>query len=78
MGVVPVRIRNSLVGALVVAGAVQVGAAHAAAEREAAKAADARASRFTALGREAPCFQARKRLWVDGRGWIVRRVAACR
>ncbi len=24
------------------------------------------------------CFRARKRLWVDGEGWIVRRVTTCR
>lgn len=24
------------------------------------------------------CFQARKKLWVEGEGWIVRRVATCR
>jgi hypothetical protein len=72
-----VRIRNSLVGALAVAGAVQVGAARAAVPR-APEAEAARIARFTALGREAPCAQARRKLWVDGRGWIVRRVPACR
>jgi hypothetical protein len=72
-----VRIKKSLVGALAVAGAVQAGAAHAAVPR-APEAEAVRATRFTALGREAPCPQTRKKLWVDGRGWVVRRVAACR
>jgi hypothetical protein len=72
-----VRIRKSLVGALAVAGAVQVGAACAAAPREPG-AGTARISRFAALGREAPCAQARRKLWLDGRGWVVRRVSLCR
>lgn len=70
-------IERSLVGALAVAGAVQVGMADAAVPRE-PEAGAVGISRFAALAREAPCPQARKRLWVDGRGWIVRRVAACR
>lgn len=27
---------------------------------------------------DAGCFTARKKLWVDGEGWIVRRVTTCR
>ena len=27
---------------------------------------------------EEACFQTRKKLWVEGEGWIVRRVATCR
>jgi hypothetical protein len=27
---------------------------------------------------DAGCHRARKRLWVDGEGWIVRRVTTCR
>jgi hypothetical protein len=27
---------------------------------------------------ESNCFTARKKLWVDGEGWIVRRVTTCR
>jgi hypothetical protein len=33
------------------------------------------------IGREASdvgCFTARRKLWVDGEGWIVRRVTTCR
>ena len=77
LGVVSVRIRKSLVGALAVAGAVQVGTARAAVPRE-PEASAVRIARFAALGREAPCPQARKKLWLDGRGWVVRRVSACR
>ncbi|HEX8165823.1 MAG TPA: hypothetical protein VF601_08550 [Beijerinckiaceae bacterium] len=69
------RIRKSLVGALAVAGALQAGAACAAA---AGAPGPARASRFTALKQDASCLQARKKLWIDGRGWVVRRVALCR
>jgi hypothetical protein len=72
-----VWIKASFVGAFVCFGAVQVEAAPRAA-REPAEASAARGGRFTALGREAPCFRFRKKLWVDGRGWVVRRVASCR
>ena len=27
---------------------------------------------------DAGCYRARKRLWVEGEGWIVRRVTTCR
>ena len=27
---------------------------------------------------EAGCYRARRKLWVDGEGWIVRRVTLCR
>lgn len=27
---------------------------------------------------EEGCFQSRKKLWVEGEGWIVRRVSTCR
>jgi hypothetical protein len=29
-------------------------------------------------GNEESCFTARRKLWVDGEGWIVRRVTTCR
>ena len=29
-------------------------------------------------GSEESCFTARRKLWVDGEGWIVRRVTTCR
>jgi hypothetical protein len=31
-----------------------------------------------ALDDDAGCYRARKRLWVEGEGWIVRRVTTCR
>ena len=43
---------------------------------KAAEAADAAAS---VKGDEGPgCHRARRKLWVDGEGWIVRRVTTCR
>jgi hypothetical protein len=32
----------------------------------------------TAKDGEESCFTARRKLWVDGEGWIVRRVTTCR
>ena len=42
----------------------------------AAEASVAANSRFATLPR-AGCFYARRKLWVEGEGWIVRRVPLC-
>ena len=38
------------------------------------------AATTAAIGKDedGSCFTARKKLWVDGEGWIVRRVTTCR
>ena len=77
-------IKTSLVGALAVFGVVQVEAqAEAKEPRKPAAhvgvAGEQRAgARFTTLGREGPCPQVRRKLWLDGEGWVVRRVPLCR
>lgn len=38
----------------------------------------AQAETATAAEDDAACTKIRKRLWVDGEGWIVRRVSVCR
>ena len=36
------------------------------------------ASAIVKSDEEPGCYRARKRLWVEGEGWIVRRVTTCR
>lgn len=73
-------IKTSLVGALAVFGVAQVEAKEP--RKPAAQVGvpgEQRAgARFTALGREGPCPQVRRKLWLDGEGWVVRRVPLCR
>ena len=77
-------IKTSLVGALAVFGVVQVEAQVEAKEprKPAAQAGvpgEQRAgARFTALSREGPCPQVRRKLGLDSEGWVVRRVPLCR
>jgi hypothetical protein len=75
-----VWIKTSLVGALAVFGVAQVEAK--APRKPAAQVGvpgEQRAgARFTALNREGPCPQVRRKLWLDGEGWVVRRVPLCR
>jgi hypothetical protein len=75
-----VWIKTSLVGALAVFGVTQVEAKEP--RRPAAHAGVAgeqrAGARFTALSREGPCPQVRRKLWLDGEGWVVRRVPLCR
>jgi hypothetical protein len=77
-----VWIKTSLVGALAVFGLAQVEAQVEAKEprKPAAQAGvpgEQRAgARFTALSGEGPCPQVK--LWLDGEGWVVRRVPLCR
>ena len=73
-------IKTSLVGALAVFGVAQVEAkeprkpaAHAGVPGE-----QRAGARFTALSREGPCPQVRRKLWLDSEGWVVRRVPLCR
>jgi hypothetical protein len=42
------------------------------------KPAEPAATGSTAKDGEESCFTARRKLWVDGEGWIVRRVTTCR
>ena len=73
-------IKTSLVGALAVFGVAQVEAKEP--RKPAAQVGvpgEQRAgARFTALGRESHCPQVRRKLWLDGEGWVVRRVPLCR
>jgi hypothetical protein len=73
-----VWIKPSLIGAFVALGAVQAEAGPAPVREAASAEAPAARARFSALPRETPCAQARRKLWLDGRGWVVRRVSICR
>ncbi len=73
-------IKTSLVGALAVFAVAQVEAKE---PRKPAARVDVpgeqrAGARFTALSREGPCPQVRRKLWLDGEGWVVRRVPLCR
>ena len=73
-------IKTSLVGALALFGVAQAGAKEP--RKPAAQVSvpgEHRAgARFTALGRAGRCQQVRRKLWLDGEGWVVRRVPLCR
>ena len=73
-------IKTSLVGALAVFAVAQVEAKEPsiAAARVDVPGEQRAGARFTALGREGPCPQVRRKLWLDGEGWVVRRVPLCR
>jgi hypothetical protein len=75
-----VWIKTSLVGALAVLGVAQVEAKEP--RKPAAQVGvpgEQRAgARFSALRSEGPCPQVRRKLWLDGEGWVVRRVPLCR
>lgn len=45
---------------------------------ELAKTVESAADAKGASDEEPGCLRARKRLWVEGEGWIVRRVTTCR
>ena len=52
-------------------------------EAQSAKLSDARADEPSAIAKlpsdhQASCDRTRKRFWVEGEGWIVRRVSVCR
>lgn len=56
-------------------------AAPAAIDRDAARVADAGQIRPVAAENEddsAACSKSRKRLWIEGEGWVVRKVTTCR
>lgn len=67
---------------LVLAGAFGAQAAPAAIDRNPAKVADATQVRPVAAvdgeDESANCSTARKRLWVESEGWVVRKVTICR
>jgi hypothetical protein len=73
-----VWIKASLVGAIGLALVAEAAAqAPSRAERSRTLRQERAGDRFTALRRD-PCFTARKKLWLDGEGWVVRRVPVCR
>ncbi|WP_342105744.1 hypothetical protein [Methylobacterium sp. SI9] len=75
-------VRTTVLGA---AGAVLLfatTAAQAAADPTETKVADAGQQVHTTAGAdredEASCSRARRRLWIEGEGWVVRRITTCR
>ena len=79
---------KSMVRASAVLGSMIVGlagfgasAATATIDRDPTKVADASTIRAAAEAEEddsANCSKSRKRLWIEGEGWIVRKVTICR
>ena len=59
-------------------GASQARLAAAELPKAAQPAAEGSTAGKNAFDDEPGCHRARKRLWVDGEGWIVRRVTTCR
>ena len=56
--------------------------AQAASAQDAAKVADAGPQVHSAISvdrdDEASCSRSRRRLWIEGEGWVVRRITTCR
>ncbi|MBE7200530.1 MAG: hypothetical protein INR70_22385 [Parafilimonas terrae] len=73
---------RTLLGAAGAALLLASAAAQAAAEPAETKVADAgpqvHAASSADRDDEASCSRARRRLWIEGEGWVVRRITTCR
>lgn len=74
--------RTTLFGAVSAALILASAAAQAAAETAETKVADASPQVHATVNAdrddEASCSRARRRLWIEGEGWVVRRITTCR
>jgi len=77
-------IRSTAAGAasafLLLAGLATAQAAPTGTETKVAEAAPTQVHPVAAIEREddATCSRARRRLWIEGEGWVVRRITTCR
>jgi uncharacterized membrane protein len=68
----------ALAAGLLVAAPVQAAPAPAAGSKAASQAESVKRVAETDGDDDAACTRARRRLWVEGEGWVVRRVTTCR
>jgi hypothetical protein len=82
-GTLPIMtVRTTALGAAAAALLLATAAAQAAADPTETKVADAGPQSHAIAGAdrddEASCSRARRRLWIEGEGWVVRRITTCR
>ena len=74
-------VATGFVATLLAAGSSLPASAAALSDRGIAKVAEATPVRPAAVsetGEEPNCSRARRRLWIEGEGWVVRRITTCR